>query len=260
MPENPAHTLYRAWDGLFQTTLSRQQRKRLKEMLPTHSHAELTKRPYMFDRWRWSTHAHIINHRTGIEPVAQDVKGNYIYTMGYLQGGTVVNPLFQIDASGNFRLGSAFSYYATRGAYDRVQHHTFLGWDRTYGRPSRRIWWYRGFESDTSWCNERDWRTHTYHWSESALPTSTWLQLCRISNSWRVMVAAAQDDYAALDERLMHQYRKAEEYYAKWRRRYHKEQGLPDPDKLLDGSDIETVDYITQHLRVYDPPKAQMPT
>lgn len=258
MPENPAITLYRTWDNLFRLTLSQRQTRLLANKLPTHTHVGMNERPYTYNAW--GAPAHIINHRTGIQPVAQDADGAYIYSMGYLSSRKVSEPLFQIDARGNFRLGSAFMGYCTRGAYERVQEHTFLGTNRTYGSNSERIWWFRGFGGDQVWCNPREWRRHTYYWCQRSVPPKTWLLLMQVGGAWRIDLCGANENYADVRPRLLREYKAAEDYYAKWRRKYFRENGIPDPQQPLDASEVETIDYIAQHLRVYEPPKARLPT
>lgn len=257
MPENPALTLYHAWDNLFRLGLSRRQARHLDEQLPTYTHEAMDKRPYQFDRWGAS--AHIINHRTGFQPVAKHAAtGKYIYTMGYLDGRKVTSPLFQIDPKGHFRLGSTFTGYCTRGAFERIQEHTFLGANRGR-RYNDWLWWFRGFDSDQMWCNEREWRRHTYYWEHRSVPITTWFLLMQVGGQWRVDIAGGNEDYVNSRDRLRRQYQEAEHYYAKWRRKHFRQKGVTDVERPLDASEIETVDYIAQHLRVYDPPKARMP-
>lgn len=258
MPINPAKQLHQAWDNLFKLTLGPRQVRHLSEHLPVHTHVDIDERPYLFERW--GSYPQMIDHRTGFQAVAQDANGAYIYTMGFLYNGRVAEPLFQLDAAGNFRLGSSFNSYCTRGTFDRVQNHTFLGTNRTSGNNAERIWWFRGFDSDQMWCNHREWRSHTYYWGHKSVGVTTWLQLVPVGGSWRVDVSGGAGNYVHARSRLMQEYRNAEDYYAKWRRKYYREHNLPDPERKLNASDIQTVDYIAQHLRVYDPPKARMPS
>lgn len=256
MPENPARKLYEAWDAMHSVTIVGHRARHLRNNLPQH--ADLNMRPYTSSGWYGALL--MVNHRTGIQAVATDRNGKFIYTLGYLYGGKVGEALFQIDAQGNFRLGSAFQGYQTRGAYERVEQHTFLGVCRAYRATFRdRIWWFKGFDSDRMWCNPRDWRSHHYYWRENSVSPSTWLVLKHLGHTWQVDIAPGDPEYADQRQRLVRQYQEAEAYYAKWRRKYFRENGIPDPQQPLDASEVETVDYIAQHLRVYEPPKARLP-
>lgn len=261
MTQNPAIALYNAWNGLFQLRMHSRHRNYYNQTLPSVN----TDDPEWLDQVPDSTRNsyglnQMLDWNTIIKPTATLPDGRPFYALGYQHQGRF-DSLFQLAPNGAFRLGKVFDGWPTRGAYERVDTHTFLSANRAYDHNHQGwIWWVQGYdEPHQHWCQTRDWRTHTYYWRHRTMLPASWFTLRRSGGVWRATIAPQQTKVETLKCQLHSQYKAVEDHYAKWRRRYHRKHGLPDPEKALDSSDIETVDHLTQHLRVYDPPKAQMP-
>lgn len=264
MTDNPAITLHNAWDGMMQLNIQPHQREYLGEQLPavdTSDRGYLDQVPYSSDRSLYGLQQ-MVNWNTAYKPTGMLPDGRLFYTLGFTRGGSF-EPLFQIAPDGEFRLGTTFYRWTTRGSYERVEQHTFLGAQRAYDHTYKDwVWWVQGYNDRIRWFQTRDWRRHAYYCRTRTFESGTWLKLVQVGGTWRIDIAPNQDQarYDSAKARLKSNHESVEAYYAKWRRRYHREHNLPDPEKALDASDIETVDYIAQHLNVYEPPKARMPS
>lgn len=259
--ENPATTLYRAWDGIFKVTAPSHLHNYLAEQVMKVDPAQ----PHWLDTIPATNRTYygceqLVDLRTSVFPTAITPDGQYVYGLAWERTGHGRELLFQLTPTGEFRLGSsAFGCYVTRGVFDRVEKHTFLGWNRLYRRVGRERAFYFAGLGARIWLDPRDWREHRYYWREGMISKDAWLRLRPMGATWQVEVAPGFENSDFQQRRLVSEYEDAEAYYAKWRRKHFRDHNIPDPERRLDASDIETVDYLTQHLRVYDPPKARMP-
>lgn len=245
----PAQELYAAWNTLYRISGSRfSQPPYDADTFPYYD--GLYNRNY---RYRY----HHLDRTYGIEPHGVDENGEFIFAFGRIASGFVNNVVFYIDAKGNFQLGTNLRYDPRAySVFDRIAKFTFLG---TAGPARERIWFYTGLHSTRTWLNRRDWREHILYFSGARF-YGQWMRLTPVGTTWQAEVTPGQDADSPRQEALLDEYRDAEAYYAKWRKKYYKQSGIPDPQKPLNRTDIETRDYLEQHLRVYEPAKARLLT
>lgn len=250
---NPAIKLYNAWDSIFQANRTDKSLSSLKEHFPRAFHLDnrprQQSRRYLFQLLDW---------KVGISPVCLDEQDQFVYALGYVNKGSIQESLFYLDAQGRFSFGDAFYYgYTTWGKFSKLTSMTFMAGGMTNGRGNC-FWFGTDAQGDRQrWLNVRDWRLHHYYFRQRR-HDSDWYELDASSGTWMAQIAPDQEGYSDSHDRLLEDYRAAEAYYAKWRKRYFKKQGIPDPKRKLDASSIETVNYLTQHLKVYEPAKARL--
>lgn len=255
MEDNPAIRLYQAWRSFYEF----QYNTRFYSSLDQANSLDEVDRS---SRIGWYG-LQFIYRDFAFAPLCMDANDDPVFAMGRVESGRMQHTLFVIDAQGHFRLGAGFGMYQPKGAYDGLHRFTFIGSDRDYHARSRydkRIFWVNDPDNPVTYLNSRDWRRHTLYWFEQDVPIAAWFSLKRQGTAWVAEVAPDQGDADWLSDKLTAAYRLATDYYAKWRRTYFRRQGLPDPERRLSPSEIETVNYIAQHVNTYDPPKAYIPS
>ena len=257
MEDNPAIHLYRGWQSLYELYARELYRTSLEEL-----EALDDINGFASPSRRLGCMLQHIYRDFAIAPIGKDADEDPIFSLFRL-GGWEKENLFILNKRGQFRLGPSFRNYQPRGAYDGVQRFTFMGTDRDYharNRYDKRIWWVDTNNTKYHYLNTRDWKRHTLYWFEQDVPIETWFNLRLQGTSWVAEVARGQSEYPWLCTKVSDAYKRAENYYTKWRRTHYRRQGLPDPDRSLDRSEIETVNYIAQHINTYEPAKARIPT
>lgn len=254
--DNPALRLYNAWDGIWQIAHGHKNLKNYAWMrVPFRAKDERPPRPenrHLFQ---------LLNWKHGIQPTCLDEQDRPVYAFGQIEGGKIIDDLFHLDADGNFCLGSSFGYSGrslTWGPFDKLTHHTFIGAGKAHLRGY--VYWVNPLDGSTPtrWVNPRKWEDQLMYVQHDSRLELSWMRLQRVGDRW-LMAAASNFPYFHRTQNILDEaYHSCEEYYAKWRRKYYRIQGLPDPETILDDSEVETVDYIEQHLNVYDPPKARL--
>lgn len=256
---NPALRLYQAWDSLWRLRyghLIHPDRHR-----SPWSHPEVAlpdERP-----WRPETRHNyqLLNWSHGIQPTCLDENWQPVYAFGKVKHGNIIEDLFHLDADGNFAIGSAFRYsdhILTWGPFDKLVAHTFLGGGKAYRRGY--VYWVNPLAGSypRRWINPRDWEKHLLYVQHSPRLSMNWMHLKQEGPQWVMAASPEFETYEEASDLLKVGYESCRDYYAKWRRKYFRDNGIPDPDEPLGMTDIETVDYIEQHLNVYDPPKARL--
>lgn len=250
MTDHPALQLYNAWDIIYRANY--RSWRAIEDGLTVIE--DICNRPPQLSRY---ANYQLLDWKAGIQPLCLDTDGRPVYTFGYISGRRVSEPLLHLDADGRFSLGNAFGYSPTWGPFEKMDRFTFMGGGNLYGLPGKHLWFTGGRYSHLS---ARDWRKHHYYFRYRASYANhgIWFDLERTGTTWRTCITQEQDGYRDHHNQLTNDYREAEDYYAKWRRKYYKDNSIPDPETLLDPSSIETVDYLEQHLRVYEPAKARL--
>lgn len=261
MTQNPAIRTHEAWDTIYRFMGHRKRVERMENTPWLDRKLVTVEEPHLLNLTTPRVSAFVspiqhLNSTHGIQAVAW-LDGQLIYRMGKVDSTGITEHLFTLAPDGSFRFGDEFTYDMTWrwGPFDHVTSLTkFIG--HTYNVKSGKVWYID--DGDNVHVHVRNWRNPTLYWSEDAIRATTWFYLTQNSvGSWEAQVEPEQEGAHHRERALAREYRLARERYERYRRRYYRENNLPDPDKRLNASDIETIDHISQHINLYEPGKAR---